>query len=414
MIDTSGSKMKKLFARKKNRKASRHQEKGVAMVMALFLSAALLLVATPSLFKLTAMKGLTEKSHKTLAALSLAEAGIDRAIWELNSGDISTWSGDSQARTFSFDSFQPHGGGISGNVSVTVLDPFGENPLIESAGQISSQPSIQVGKAVRVILKEREIPFFDFGVFGSESVTIAANLNILGSVGTNGTGTGAITIAANSTVSGDVVCGPGGDPDIALDIDENSSVSGQINSAAEFKDFPEVIVPEGLPWRGDVEIANDSLTISENGDYSSLVIGQNSQLIISGDVTLHVNGSFSLDSNTELLITEGSSLTLYLSGSLNMNSNCSVTNTDNDPTKLKFYGTEYLDNNIQFDSNAAFYGAVYFPYSDLTISSNIDFYGSVYGRNVYLNANVYVSYQDGQEDFSSYRLEIKSWQEIQH
>lgn len=406
--------MKKLSARKKNRKASRHQEKGVAMVMALFLSVALLIVATPSLFKLTAMKGLTEKSHKTLAALNLAEAGIDRAIWELNSGDILTWSGDSQIRTFSFDSFQPHGGGINGNVSVTVLDPFGENPLIESSGQISSQPSIQVGKAVRVTLKEKEIPFFNFGVFGNESVTIASNLNILGSVGTNGTGAGSITIDSNSTVDGDIICGMGGDPEIALDIDETSSVSGQIDSAAEFKDFPDVVVPEGLPYMGDVEISNDTLTISENGDYSSLVIGQNSQLIISGDVTLHVSGLFSLGSNTELLITEGSSLTLYLSGSLDMNSNCSVNNANNDSTKLKFYGTEYLDSNIQFDSNVAFYGAVYMPYADLTISSNIDFYGSVYGRNVYLNANVYVSFEEGHEDFSSYRFEIKSWQEIQY
>jgi hypothetical protein len=406
--------MKKLSARKKSRKASRQQEKGAAMVMALFFSAALLLVATPSLFKLTTMKGLTEKSHKTLAALNLAEAGIDRAIWELNSGDISTWSGDSQIRTFSFDSFQPHGGGIDGNVSVTVLDPFGENPLIESSGQISSQPSIQVGKAVRVMLKEKEIPFFDFGVFGNESVTIAPNLNILGSVGTNGTGAGAITVASNSTVNGDIICGPGGDPEVAMDIDENSSVTGNIDSAVEFKDFPDVIVPEGLPYMGDVEIANDTLTISENGDYSSLVIGQNSQLIISGDVTLHVSGLFSLGSNTELLITEGSSLTLYLSGSLDMNSNCIVTNADHDSTKLKFYGTEYLDNNIQFDSNAAFHGAVYMPYSDLTISSNIDFYGSVYGRNIYLNANVYVSYQEDHEDFSSRRLEIKSWQEIRN
>ncbi|MCK4337832.1 MAG: hypothetical protein KAX11_07795 [Candidatus Aminicenantes bacterium] len=406
--------MKKLSASKKNRRASRHQEKGAVMVMALFLSVTLLLIATPSLFKLLTLKGLTEKSHKTLAALNLAEAGIDRAIWELNSGDISNWSGDSQIRTFSFYSFQPHGGGTDGNVLISVLDPFGETPFIESAGQISSQPSIQIGKAVRVMLKEREIPFFDFGVFGNESVTIASNLNILGSVGTNGTSAGSIFVASNSTVDGDIICGPGGDPEVALDIDENSSVSGLIDSAAEFKDFPDVIVPEDLPYRGNVEISNDTLTIFENGDYSSLVIGQNSQLVISGDVILHVSGLFSLGSNTELLITEGSSLTLYLSGSLDMNSNCSVNNANHDSTKLKFYGTEYLDNNIQFDSNATFHGVVYMPYADLTISSNIDFYGSVYGRNIYLNANVYVSYQEGHEDFSSRRYEIKSWQEIRH
>ena len=119
-----------------------------------------------------------------------------------------------------------------------------------------------------------------------------------------------------------------------------------------------------------------------------------------------------MGSNTDLIVEEGGSLTLYLSGSVDMASNCSVNNIQHDPTKLKFYGTENLTGTIRFDSNQAFYGALYMPQADLIVASNIDFFGSIYGKTVQLNANVYVSYFDGQTDFSDYRFAVRSWQQL--
>ena len=391
---------------------NKSREKGTILIVTLFVTCALIILAVPSLFKLLSYYSLTEKSHKSLAAIHLAEAGIERAIWELNYGDILTWAGTSQTRSFAIESFQPYAGGGDGDIDVVVVDPSGQNPVIESVGRIAYQPPRRIEKKVRVVLEEREIPFFDYGVFGNDSVTIASNLLIQGDVGTNGTSFGAISIDSNSTVAGDVTCGPEGDPEIALQVVETASVTGTQRAAGELKDFPSVTAPEGLPYRGSVDVKSGTLTISEDGEYTSLLVDQNSMFYIDGDVTLHVTSEFRLGSNTELIIQEGGSLTLYMSGSIDMDSNCIVTNAGQDPTKLKFYGTDDLTGTVQFDSNAAFYGAIYMPNADLVISSNIDLYGAVYGKTVELNANVYLSYQEGQTDFSDIRYWIKSWQEI--
>ncbi len=184
--------------------------------------------------------------------------------------------------------FLPHGGGAEGTISISVQDPFGANPTIESTGSIFYKPPFRVHKSVRVVLKQKEIPFFDYGVYGDESVTVASNLNILGDVGTNGTGAGAVTIASNSTINGDVTCGPDGDPEVAIQVEDTSTITGRKDAAAKVKEFPAAQVPENLPYRGSVDIKKETLTISEDGDYSSLVMRAGSQLLISGNVTLLV------------------------------------------------------------------------------------------------------------------------------
>ena len=141
------------------------REKGTVLIVALFVTCALLIMAVPSIFKLLSYYSLTEKSHRSLAALHLAEAGIERAIWELNFGDITTWEGTSENRTLAISSFQPYSGGRDGSIEVVVEDPASANPVIEAVGRIEHQPPRRIEKRIRVVLEEREIPFFDYGVF---------------------------------------------------------------------------------------------------------------------------------------------------------------------------------------------------------------------------------------------------------
>lgn len=382
------------------------------IVLVLFLSLALLILAFPSFYKLSAYNELGEKSHRSLAAFTVAEAGVEMAIWELNFGDISTWSGSSTFRTYVVPSIKPHISGFTGSFEVNVTNPDAMDPSIESVGKIEHREGSFIERKIRVELIEQQLPFFDYGVFGDEWVNIASNLDIQGDVGTNGTQVGAVTVDANSTINGDVSCGPEGDPELALDIDETAVITGIQEPASEPKDFAPVEPPEGLPYMGSASVKGDELTISGDGEYTDLLIEANSQLIISGNVTLHVTSSFLMGSNTSLSVEEGGSLTLYLSGSVDMASNCSVNNLGQDPTKLKFYGTENLTGTVRFDSNQAFYGALYMPQADLIVASNINFFGSIYGKTVQLNANVYVSYFEGQTDFSDYRFAVKSWQQL--
>lgn len=106
-------------------KKSAH-ERGAVLVLALLISLVMIIFAAPLLFKLSAQYRITDKSFKSLAALNLAEAGIERAIWELNYSDISSWNGDSSLRTLNISSFQTSDGDVLGDIDINISDPAGK------------------------------------------------------------------------------------------------------------------------------------------------------------------------------------------------------------------------------------------------------------------------------------------------
>ena len=80
---------------KKNKNfKNKREERGFVLVVGVIIASFLLLLAIPFMFQINTERRLSVKSLKTLSALSLAEAGIERAIWEMNKGDLSAWSGD--------------------------------------------------------------------------------------------------------------------------------------------------------------------------------------------------------------------------------------------------------------------------------------------------------------------------------
>ena len=406
-----------------NKKGEKNQtkynhERGTVLAITILMTAGILILSMPFLTKLSGQYWMAENSYRSFAALNLAEAGLERAIWELNYGDISAWDGDDQLRICSLPSIQAPGGSVIGDILITVASPLGANPVVESTGQIDFSGDVSLSKTARVVLKkEGGDALFNVGVFAEESLTLAANLNIEGDIGVNGIYPGALTIGTNSTVSGDAFCGPGGDPLVAINLNGTAQVLGQQSAAAEAKNFPSVSLPEGMNNRGELCAQGDLVEITESGEYSSIMLETGAVMEIAGDVTLYVTGLFSLGSNTELRIAEGGHLTLYLSGSLYLDSNCAVNNSLEDPTRLVILGADSLTGTINFESNTPFYGAVYLPRADLVFSSNIDFHGSAIGKSMVLNSNVDLTYAQELQDIEGLPtwdslFVVYSWQEI--
>jgi len=398
-------------------KTKYNPERGTVLAVALLMTVGMLILSMPFLTKLSGQYRVTENTYRSLAALNLAEAGLERAIWELNYGDISTWDGDGLLRTCSLPSVQAPGGSVIGDILITVATPEGDNPVVESTGQIDLSGDVFLSKTTRVVLKkEGGNSLFNVGVFAEESVTLAANLSIEGDVGVNGTHPGALTIETNTVVTGDAFCGPGGDPFVAINLDGTAQVLGQQAAAAEAKDFPSVSVPEGMNYRGDLYAIGDTVEITESGEYSSFVLETGAVVEIAGDVTLYITGLFSLGSSTELRIAEGGHLTLYLAGIFYIGNNCAVNNSLEDPTRLVILGADSLTGTVNFDSNTPFFGAVYMPQADLVFSSNVEFHGSAIGKSIVLNSNVDVTYAEdlqnleGLPEWNSFFI-VKSWQE---
>ncbi len=129
-----------------------HEERGFILVLGVIISSFLLLLVVPFMFKVSTESTLTKTSLNSLTALSLAEAGIERAIWEMNIGDISAWNGDENLRTMDISNFQASGGSVIGQIQISITDPLGDHPVIVATGTVAGG-SQAVARTIRVELQ---------------------------------------------------------------------------------------------------------------------------------------------------------------------------------------------------------------------------------------------------------------------
>lgn len=134
-------------------KITRGRKDGSILIIGMTILAFLFVFAVPHLFQQSPENKVTDKSANYTAALSLAEAGVERVIWELNYGDISNWKGDSTSRTLIISSHQVPASDVIGDIEIRVEDPDGENPQVKSTGRVAYTSLLAEGKAARVYLE---------------------------------------------------------------------------------------------------------------------------------------------------------------------------------------------------------------------------------------------------------------------
>jgi len=180
---------------------NKNKEQGFILIIGIIVLAFLLLLAVPFLLQVTSERRHTERAYQSLQALSLAEAGIERAIWAMNEQNTSTWSGDADLRTMTISDFQSSDGNVMGDIQISIADPEGENPVIEATGSVAVG-SQTVTKTVRVVLKYNSpIPAPKNAINFYGSPTKHANVKIMDHEGNN---------KGNIHISGlDEVGGPG-------------------------------------------------------------------------------------------------------------------------------------------------------------------------------------------------------------
>jgi len=410
------------------------KERGSVLVIALLVTLILLILTMPFLTKLSGAYRLTEKSYRTLAATNLAEAGIERAIWELNYGSIWTWDGEPNSRTLELSDLQASSGSEIGDVSVSIQSPLGQLPFIESTGKVMHIIPTTIDRTVRVLLERLDSPsVFMYGIFGDEGLDVVGaayidsydsrkgayggdNVGEKGHSGTNATYQGCIGLWNNATIHGSAFIGPGADPENMIVIQNNSEITGVQEALLEEKSLPSVPPPEGLPFRGDYILpVNSEDAILSSGEYSLFKLMPNSTVTILTDVILYVSGDFRMESNSDLVIAYGASLTLYLGGSFIQRSESAINNLTMDPTKLLIYGTDSFNGLMEWNSNTSFYGAVYVPRAEIQYDSNADFYGSLIGKYIELFSNARFHYDlalgdvDTVGEGKSWTYSVKSW-----
>lgn len=410
---------------------SKYEEQGFILVVGVIVMAFLLLLALPFLFQLSTEYRLTNKTYKSSAALSLAEAGVERAIWELNYGDISIWSGDSSLRTMTISSFQAAEGNVIGDVEIKVVEPDADDPVVESTGRVSYVGSQEVGRTVRSVLGG--YPPFKFAAFGDDGIMIDQDVEIdsydsrngaygnpgnagsEGDIGTNSVVDSAIYIDQNADISGDALSGYESDPDQVITTDPNANIDGEKRALPVPIEFPQIIPPEGLTPMGDYSMSGtDSIFFS--GQYGSFTMENNSVVTIEDDVILYITGDFYMDQNSRLDIADGASLQIIMgSGSFEMDQSSTMNNLSQDPTKFVLFGTESFTGDIYIDQSSEFYGAIYAPNAFVELDQGNGFYGAIIAKEILFDQTTVLHYDKALEDLEilpsmGSLYEVKSWQ----
>ncbi|MGA1825709.1 MAG: PilX N-terminal domain-containing pilus assembly protein [bacterium] len=129
-------------------------------------------------------------------------------------------------------------------------------------------------------------------------------------------------------------------------------------------------------------------------------------LRIQGDVEIYIDGDFTTNSNSDLIIASNSSLTIYITGSFTPDSNGTI-NNQGEPKDFTLFSTAVsssaTDYKVHFCSNTALYGVVYAPYAAIDMSSNILVYGALMGKYITMSSNTDFFYDEdlANEDFGA-------------
>jgi hypothetical protein len=407
--------------------------RGAALFVSLLAVLVLTLLALPTMVRVSGNHRLTEKDYRELAAQALAEAGVDRAIWELNFASITSWSQEGAARILSLTGLTASDGTTAGDVDITVTGVGTDNPVIVATGRVGWTGDLTVDRRIRVVLRRGFKSFFDFGIFGDEGFDMHGNAytdsynseegvynpasyRSLGNVGTNAFHQWDVVLLNNTIIHGDAMAGFGSDPEYVIQLRNAATITGDKTALDAPKPLPAYPAPSLTP-RAALTTAVGSLdtVITESGTYPSFTMAANSKVTITGNVTLFVDGDFLMNANSILEITPGSTVEIVLGhGVFQQDSNTAINNLTLDPKALAIMGTADFTNLI-WRASSAFYGVVYVPEATIDYAANGDFYGSLVCNYLTMSSETGIHYDESLGSWEKYgtlsnTYIVASWQ----
>jgi len=285
------------------------------------------------------------RTASEIAARCAADAGLTKAIFEMNQNlKVIPWS-DSNLPQVTNETLANCDAIFSYTITGNDLSGY----TVESIGNYG-----QAERKVRSTLRLKGL--FDSAILVQETITLKMGTIVDGYDSQNPDPLDVpVQIATTSAEPGSIDLGGA-----TVDGEALVGVSGY---------FP-VVTPPALPDMGTIDIQMTTLTIGpeDSGEYSSIYLNNNAIMEINGDVVLYVTGDIWLGQGTELQITPDSSLTLYLDGDLIAGNSSGVNNETQDTTAFVLYGTGE-DQTFELKAKSEWYGAIYAPNADVTIKA---------------------------------------------
>ncbi len=188
----------------------------------------------------------------------------------------------------------------------------------------------------------------------------------------------AIMALAGTTVTGDVLAGPGGNPASVITTDAACTITGTLGTLDEAVTMPTVSVPSGLGASvGDVTINGGVTLLNSNVHCTSFKVKGGALVRVDGEVTVYTEGDFDISNDSDLELLPDATLRVYADGDVKVYGSRMNVNTA-DPSRAKFYLTG--GTTFELDQAAQFYGLFAAPAGDMDIKNNSHFYGRFIGN----------------------------------
>lgn len=402
-------------------------KRGMALILGFTVIVVLTVLGLAIISRSISENNITKRFISSTRAFWLAEAGVQRAFWELS---YNSCQGCTQFTNNICTNNPCTDCSTCGDKCITgsllqagVCDYYvllnSSNSSITSTGYFPSRTALD--RMARTIRVSGEY-LFNYAVFGRQSVSISGNASTdsydsskgnyggsnkgaNGDVGTNGATPGAITLSGGAKVYGDAITGPGGTVSISggAQVVPPGTITDQNNV-----NLPAVVVPSALQGLSP-ETYNGTISPGDH-KYSSIAISGSESLNISSSTKIYLTGSQSLNISGSggLNIASGAQVTIYTDGGINISSS-GIVNQSRIPTNLILYGTPSC-HSITLSGSGDFYGAIYAPDASISKSGSSLVYGALIGNQVSIPGSGDLHYD---ENLKTIEGSLKyTWQEI--
>ncbi|MCH7556889.1 MAG: hypothetical protein IIB56_05460 [Planctomycetes bacterium] len=318
------------------------------------------------------------RTTSDIAARSAADAGLIKALFEMNEKlKVEPWN--DSTLPFETNISLPNCNAV---FSYTVTGDLSSGYTVESTG-IFDQAQRTVSCTLQLQGPFEAAIFTEQYLYMKNGATVdwynydADDRDM--QIGTNSTEPSYVVLKNTSIINGNIVVGMGGNPDDVI-VDNGATINGETFTLTQIYELPPVTVPESLESSPSLGTIRDNTTIISSAQYSSIRLPANKTITIDGDVTLYITGDIILSNSAELQIADNASLTLYLGGDFEGKNSSMVNNLNMDPHKLKIYGLDSCTS-IGFKNSCDLYGVIYAPNADVVMFNSADMYGAITAKS---------------------------------
>jgi len=384
------------------------------------------------------------RTSNEIAARAAADAGLIRAVWELNQNVQAIYSANDMPRqtdqllansgaTFSYELTVPSGSTIDltdvGGSKEEEDDPF--NVTLPYTSRYVIKSVGKSGNAEKVLYATVRLKgLFESALLSKGKILLAPNTLITGynsadptdtdivvKIGTLSIGDDQISLSPGTVVEGDVYVGVGGDP--AEVIGAGGTITGQSFALTEPAQFPVITVPALPAFGTDISAPGGipfPMTPADNGTYKDITLGNSDVLeITGGDVVLRLTGDIDLGNGAEIIVTDGSSLVLYIDGDISADNSAGFVNENSPLSALKIFATGDGDQSFELKAKSETFGVVYAPNADVELYPGADLHGAIVGKSISIKSGGTFKHdkalKDVNPDDEGVRFVVERWWE---